>query len=198
MRRINDLLPLKLIRPRQFPLMMAALVLSAAPAVLGGWEQAIAQALPALATASRSAWPVALPATATVRLKQGASLSGRLVKLTASTITLALGQQSQTLELAKVSSIEFTKPNDLWVTLPNGRRQLRPIRGLSLPIDALPSSAIQVERGSDTALVDLTAVLSEAQFAKLTRNPDLVYVLNWLEVSADGSIRLRVRPYGVQ
>jgi hypothetical protein len=84
------------------------------------------------------------------------------------------------------------------VTLPRGRRQLRPIRGLSLPIDALPSSAVQVDGRSDTAMVDLTVVFTDEQFAKLIRNPDVFYVLNRLEVGPEGTIDLRVRPYGLQ
>jgi hypothetical protein len=172
-------------------------VFNVTPGALELWPQARAHARPA-ATASRSAWPVGLPATATVRLMQGGSLSGKLVALTATTLTLAVGQQSQTVPRKLVSSVGFTQPNDLWVTLPRGRRQLRPIRGLSLPIDALPSSAIQVDGRSDIAMVDLTTVLTDEQFAKLTRNPEVIYVLNRLEVGPDGTIGLRVRPYGLQ
>ncbi len=173
------------------------MVFNVTPGALELWPQARAHARPA-ATASRSAWPVGLPATATVRLMQGGSLSGKLVALTATTLTLAVGQQSQTVPRKLVSSVGFTQPNDLWVTLPRGRRQLRPIRGLSLPIDALPSSAIQVDGRSDIAMVDLTTVLTDEQFAKLTRNPEVIYVLNRLEVGPDGTIGLRVRPYGLQ
>jgi hypothetical protein len=142
---------------------------------------------------------VVLPATATLRLKQGGSLSGRLVKLTASVVTLAVGHQNQTVALTKVSTIEFAQPNNLWVTLRNGRRQqARPIRGLSLAFDELPSSAIQVDGVRDTLIVDLTSALTDEQFAKLSRNPDVGYVLNRLDVRADGSLGLRVRPYGMQ
>jgi len=142
---------------------------------------------------------VAVPATATVRLKTGGSLSGRLVRFSASTLSLAAGQQSQTVAMAKVASIEFAQPNDLWVTLPNGlRQQLRPVRGLSLPIDGLPGSALQLNAATSMAVVDLTPALTEAQFAKLSRNPDVVFVLIRLVAAADGGIGLRVRPYGVQ
>jgi hypothetical protein len=41
-------------------------------------------------------------------------------------------------------------------------------------------------------------VFTEEQFAKLSRNPDVVYVLNLLEVEPDGLLALRVRPYGLQ
>jgi hypothetical protein len=199
MSSINAPFPLKL-PPLHLLLLalVATLVLPVAPTAVVLLPQAAVQARPAVA-ASRSAWPVALPGTATVRLKQGGSLSGRLVKLTPAALTLAVGQQSQTVALASVSAIEFAQPNDLWVSLPNGRRQqVRPIRGLSVPIDALPSSAIQVDGERDTAVVDLTAVLTDEQFDRLNRNPDVVYVLSRLKVRDEGRLELRVRSYGVR
>jgi hypothetical protein len=186
---LHLLLSLALIAPIAVPLAAESLGLS---------QALVAQARPA-ATSGRSAWPVALPAAATVRLKRGGSLSGRLVNLTVSSVTLAAGQQSQKVAMAQVSTIEFIQPQELWVTLPNGRQQqARPIRGLSLPIDPLPSSAIQVDGARDAAIVNLTTVFTEEQFAKLSRNPDVVYVLNLLEVEPDGLLALRVRPYGLQ
>lgn len=170
-----------------------------APPAAVGWEPLGALQARPVAAASRAAWPVAVPATATVRLKTGGSLSGRLVRFSASTLSLAAGQQSQTVAMAKVASIEFAQPNDLWVTLPNGlRQQLRPVRGLSLPIDGLPGSALQLNAATSMAVVDLTPALTEAQFAKLSRNPDVVFVLIRLVAAADGGIGLRLRPYGVQ
>jgi hypothetical protein len=74
----------------------------------------------------RSAWPLALPPTATVRLKQGGSLSGRLVGFSASKLILSAASQSQAVPLAQVSRVEFAQPQDLWVTLPNGGRQRTP------------------------------------------------------------------------
>jgi hypothetical protein len=191
-----QLFRVKVAHPLYLNLMVASLILQAPEAALLGLPEAVAQARQT--AASRSAWPVGLPATATVRLRQGGSLRGRLVALTATTLTLAVGQQSQTVPRNLVSSVEFAQPNDLWVTLPRGRRQLRPIRGLSLPIDALPSSAVQVDGRSDTAMVDLTVVFTDEQFAKLIRNPDVFYVLDRLELGPEGTIDLRVRPYGLQ
>ena len=198
MRHINVYLQLTLACPLYLSLLVVSLILPAPVGLLLTWSQAAAQARPA-AAASRSAWPVALPATATVRLKQGGSLSGQLVALTPSALTLAVGPQRQTVAMAKVSTIDFQQTNDLWVTLPNGgRQQVRPIRGLSLPLDALPGFALRVDAASATAVVDLTSVLTAEQFAKLTNNLEVVYVLKRLQVAADGSLGLLVRPYGVQ
>lgn len=198
MRHINGFLHLTVARPLYMALMVLTLTIPAPVVSLLTWSQAAAQARPA-AAGSRSAWPVALPATAIVRLKQGGSLSGQLVALTPTAVTLAVGPQRQTVAMAKVSTIDFQQSNDLWVTLPNGIRQrVRPIRGLSLPLDALPSSALRVDAVSAVAIVDLTPVLSAEQFAKLTHNPDVVHVLQRLQVSADGNLALLVRPFGVQ
>ncbi|MFM7287468.1 MAG: hypothetical protein ACKO02_11750 [Cyanobium sp.] len=183
--------------PLLLPLMLVALWLPVGSAAVAIWRPAAVHARPAAVAASRQAWTVALPAMATVRLRRGGSLSGRLLKLTATAITLAMDSQIRTLALADVSGIDFAQPNDLWVTLPQGRRQLRPIRGLSLPLDPLPSASIQLDRGGENAVVDLTPVLSEAQFAKLTRNPEVVHVLKRLEITPEGSIGLWVRPYGM-
>lgn len=147
----------------------------------------------------RSAWLVALPPTATVRLKQGGSFSGRLVGFSASKLILSAASQRQAVALAQVSTVEFAQPQDLWVTLPSGgRQQVRPIRGLSLPIPGVPRYAVKVNGATDTASVDLTTVLSEEQFAKLTRNPSVVFVLKQIEVAADDHLVLRARPYGVE
>lgn len=198
MPHINGCLHLFVAHPLYVALMLVTLILPAPVVSLLTCSQAAAQARPA-ATASRSAWRVALPATATVRLKQGGSLSGQLVALTPSALTLAVGPQRQTVAMAKVSTIDFQQGNDLWVTLPNGiRQQVRPIRGLSLPLDALPGSALQVDAASAVAIVDLTPVLTSQQFAKLTHNPAVVHVLQRLQVTADGRLGLLVRPYVAQ
>jgi hypothetical protein len=186
--KLTLLVTLALAAPLVLPLPRAGVTAALAPA----------QARPAAAP-SRSAWPVALPATATVRLKQGGSLSGQLVALTPYALTLAVGPQRQTVAMAKVSTIDFQQGNDLWVTLPNGiRQQVRPIRGLSLPLDALPGSALRVDAASGIAIVDLTPVLTAEQFAKLTDNPSVVHVLQRLQVTGDGRIGLLVRSYGAQ
>jgi hypothetical protein len=198
MRDIVGYLHLTVARPLYLTLMVVTLIFPGPVVLLVAWSQAAAQARPA-AAASRSAWPVALPATAIVRLKQGGSLSGQLVALTPTALTLAVGPQRQTVAMAEVSTIDFQQSNDLWVTLPNGiRQQVRPIRGLSLPLDALPGSALRVDAASAIAIVDLTPVLTAEQFAKLTHNPDVVHVLQRLQVTADGRLGVLVRPYEVQ
>lgn len=161
---------------------------------------ALAQAQPApFAAARHSAWPVLLPPQAIVTLRSGALLSGRLIELTPKALTLATGTSRRTLPLVELQAVEFPAQQELWLPeADGGRKRLRPIRGLSLPIDELPSSAMSVDGNADTAIVDLTPVLTEGQFAKLTRNPNVVYVLNRLELAADGTLGLQVRPYGVQ
>jgi len=159
---------------------------------------AIAQ-LPRGHAIRRSAWPVALPPTATVRLKQGGSLSGRLVGFSGSQLILSAASQSEAVPLGQVSMVEFAQLQDLWVNLPNGgRQQVRPIRGMSLPIPGVPRSAVKVNGATDTAIVDLTTVLSEEQFAKLTRHPSVVFVLKQIELTADDHLLLRARTYGVE
>jgi hypothetical protein len=142
---------------------------------------------------------VALPSRATVRLRKGGSQTGRLVRFTPATLTLSAGSQNQTVAIGQVSSIVFTKPEDLWITFPNGSHQrLRPIRGLSLPVTAVPSSAVNLQQPGDIAYVNLSMVLSAAEFAKLTRDPRVLHVLQQVEVSPEAKLALRVRPYRVE
>jgi hypothetical protein len=159
---------------------------------------ALAQRPPAWAP-RRSAWPVALPPTATVRLKQGGSLSGRLVRFTPTAITLAAASQSQAVALGQVGRIDFVEPRDLWVSLPDGRRQIaRPLRGMTVPLTGMSSAAVRVIGARDTAIVDLSGVLSEAQFARLSANPKVVPVLTRMEVVKGDRLALWVRSYGVE
>jgi hypothetical protein len=144
-------------------------------------------------------WTVALPAQATVRLRQGGSLTGRLVRLSPTAITLTAGRQSQTVALSSVADISFSRPDDLWITLPSGSRQrLRPIRGWSVPIPAVPAEALQLHHSAETASVDLASALTATQFAKLSHNPRIMHVLQSIEVSPNGAMALRARPYGLE
>ncbi len=159
---------------------------------------ALAQRPPAWAP-RRSAWPVALPPTATVRLKQGGSLSGRLVRFSPAALTLAAASQSESVPLGQVTRVDFVEPQDLWVSLPDGRRRIaRPLRGMTVPLPGMFSSAVKVIGARDTALVDLSGVLSEAQFARLTANPKVVPVLTRMEVVKGDRLALWVRSYGVE
>jgi hypothetical protein len=62
----------------------------------------------------------------------------------------------------------------------------------------VPSSAVKINGPNNTATVDLTPALSEPQFAKLNKDPGVVFVLSRIEVSADGILNLRVRPYRME
>ncbi len=122
-----------------------------------------------------------------------------MVHLTRADLTLSAGSQSQTVAMANVAAIVFTKQEDLWVTLPNGgRRRLRAMRGLSVLISAVPWSAIRLQPFNDIASVDLSSVLNGTQFAKLTNNPKGIYVLQAIEVSAEETLTLRARAHGLE
>jgi hypothetical protein len=101
--------------------------------------------------------------------------------------------------LGQVGRIDFVEPRDLWVSLPDGRRQVaRPLRGMTVPLAGMSSAAVRVIGTRDTAIVDLSGVLSEAQFARLTVNPKVVPVLIRMEVVKGDRLALWVRSYGVE
>ncbi len=148
---------------------------------------------------SRFIWTVALPAQATIRLRQGGSLSGRVVRITSAALTLTAGSQSQTVAMANVATIAFSMPEDLWIMLPNGGRQrLRPLRGLSVPISSVPSAAMRFQPFGDSVTVDLSSVLNASQFAKLNNNPRVRHVLQEIKPSPEGSLTLRVRLFALE
>lgn len=160
------------------------------------WPQA---ALAQARLAHQFLWTVALPAQATIRLRQGGSLTGRLVRLSPAALTLAVGRQSQTVSLSNVADIVFSRPGDLWITLPSGARQrLRQIRGWTVPLPGVPAQALQVHHSAETAGVDLTSPLTAAQFTRLSQNPRIMHVLQSIEVSPDGAMALRARPYRLE
>jgi hypothetical protein len=62
----------------------------------------------------------------------------------------------------------------------------------------MSSAAVKVIGARDTAIVDLSGVLSEAQFDRLSANPKVVPVLTRMEVVKGDRLALWVRSYGVE
>ena len=185
--------------PLALPLLLPLLAASAPPPRTAERPAALLLAQARSIAASRLAWTVALPAKATIRLRQGGSLTGRLARLSPKALTVSAGHQSQTVALANVATVVFALQEELWITLPEGGRQrLRPIRGLTLPISPVPAAALRLQPSGDTASVDLSTVLNTAQFAKLTKTPQTLHVLRQIDVDPKGMLTLRARAYGLE
>ena len=119
------------------------------------------------ANTNRSAWQVALPQQATVWRKKGSSLTGKLVNFDPKTLTVEAGGDSESVPLTEVKSLEFTLQEEIWVSLPNGSRgKVRPIRGLSIPIEEIPASSFKISNTNDTVILNLAQVLNDKEFGR--------------------------------
>jgi hypothetical protein len=152
------------------------------------------------ANTNRSAWQVTLPPQATVWRKKGSSLTGQLVKFDPKTLTVAAGVDSESIPLTEVKSIEFTLPNEMWVTLPNGIRGkvMREIRSLTIPIEEIPTSSFKIGSINDSVILNLAQVMNDKEFGKLTSNPDKVYVLKTIKITAPNKMTIYLHAYGFQ
>ncbi|NET53179.1 MAG: hypothetical protein F6K09_32285 [Merismopedia sp. SIO2A8] len=63
---------------------------------------------------------VALPQLATVRPKQGDSMTGKLTKLNQQELTISNDNSSKSLPISQINNIAFK--GDVWITKANGRR----------------------------------------------------------------------------
>lgn len=151
------------------------------------------------ANTNRSAWQVTLPPQATVWRKKGSSLTGQLVKFDPKTLTVEAGGDSENVPLTEVKSVEFTLQDEIWVNLPNGSRgKVRPIRGLSIPIEEIPASSFKISNTNDTVILNLAQVLNDKEFGKLTSDQDKVYVLKTIEITSPNKMTIYLRAYGSQ
>lgn len=151
------------------------------------------------ANTNPSAWQVALPPQATIWRKKGSSLTGKLVKFDPTTLTVAAGGYSESVPLTEVKSVEFTLQEEIWVSLPNeARGKVRPIRGLSIPIEEIPASSFKIGSTNDSVILNLAQVLNDKEFGKLTSDPDKVYVLKTIEMTAPNKMTIYLRAYGSQ
>jgi hypothetical protein len=137
--------------------------------------------------------PVALPDSAIVWLTNGNSHSGELMEFNAN--TLRLSSMSNPIPLAQVTTIEFG--DDVWIPSPGGELRLRRIRGLSQSIDGLPASALTWNGPPTMAELNLQAGMTQGEFNKLTRDPDLTYALTRVQFGgADGAtMNVRIKSF---
>jgi len=146
------------------------------------------------ANTNRSAWQVALPQQATVWRKKASSLTGKLVKFDPKSLTVAAGGDSENIPLTEVKSVQFTLQEEIWVTLPDGRRTAaRRIRTSPPPIEGVPASAFKIGSTNDLVVLNLAQVLNDKEFGKLTSDPNKIYVLKTIEMTAPNRMTIYLR-----
>jgi small nuclear ribonucleoprotein (snRNP)-like protein len=112
---------------------------------------------------------VALPESATVTLVAGESYTGELTAFDSTELTISVDSFSETFSLAQISNVEFQ--GEVWFTNSEGRRRRASIRGIVIPIEDVPVSALELSPSPDLATLDLENVLSDSEFIRLADEP---------------------------
>lgn len=139
---------------------------------------------------------VALPESAKVTTAAGDSYTGKLTSLSPDNLVLSASGQSLTIPRSQISIIELH--GAVWIPNPSGDIEPYIIRGLSIPIDNVPTTALTWNGSSYLATLNLQEVLTDGEFAKLTENHELVYALIRMVPNASDldSMNLRIRSLG--
>lgn len=81
----------------------------------------------------------------------------------------------------------------VWIPTSDGALRLRRIRGISQSVPGLPTTALDWDGSSNLADLDLREGMTQGQFNKLTRNPDLVYALTRVQFEGTDRTTMTVR-----
>ena len=85
------------------------------------------------------------------------------------------------------------------MTLPDGRRAAARRIRIQIPsIEGVPASALKIDSTKDSVILNLDRVLNDKQFGKLTSDPDKIYVLRTIEMTAPNKMTIYLRAYGSQ
>ena len=134
---------------------------------------------------------VALPDSATVWLAQGGSRNGELTEFNTNSLTLVTGGNQETFDLTEVTSVEFGSA--VWIPTPDGELRLRRIRGISQSVEGLPTAALDWDGPPNLADLDLQEGMTQGEFNKLTRDPDLVFALTRVQFEGTDRTTMNVR-----
>ena len=133
---------------------------------------------------------VAVPSSAIVRLKQGGSYTGELTAFNSRDLVISANGFSETVTLSQIKQVEFQ--GDVWITTTNGTRKRVPIRGLTIPLEAVPVSALNLGNPPSTAVLNLETVLSREEFEKLSGQTDRIHVLKKILFESSEKMTIRI------
>ena len=133
---------------------------------------------------------VAVPSSAIVRLKQGGSYTGELIAFNSGNLQLAANGSSETVPLSQIKQVEFQ--DDVWIVTPAGTRKPVPIRGITIPIEAVPITAFNLENPPHTALLKLETVLSQSEFERLSSKADRIHVLKKIQFESSEKMTIMI------
>lgn len=133
---------------------------------------------------------VTVPELGTIFLKNGNSYTGKLTAFNAQSLTLSVGDYSQSFPLKDVQKIDFSL-DDVWIEIERGRRQRLPIRGIPIGIDNIPLSGFTLNKSKITGQINL-AHLPPDQFEKLTKDPKKIKVIKTIIVEKNQTLTIKI------
>lgn len=119
---------------------------------------------------------VVVPSSTIVRLKQGGSYTGMLTAFNSQNLVITANGFSETVPLSQIQELEFQ--GDVWIPIPEGNRRRVPIRGITIPLEAVPVNAFNLGNPHQRATVNLEKVLSQEEFERLSGLTEKIYVVN--------------------
>lgn len=134
---------------------------------------------------------IALPESATIRLIEGGSYTGKLTSFSSANIILSASGQSRTIPRSHISQIELR--GTVWIPNPDGNIEAYAIRGISQPLENVPVDALTWDGVSSLAILNLQGVMTQGEFNRLNRNPELVYALVRMQFDSSDLDKMNVR-----
>ncbi len=152
----------------------------------GSWE--IAQS--SGTTNKEQLLEVAVPSSAIVRLKQEGSYTGELIAFNSTNLMIKANGFSETVPLSQIKEVEFQ--GNIWIETPAGTRKRVPIRGLTIPLEAVPVTAFNLGNPPNTAMLNLERVLSQEEFERLSNQTNRVHVVKKILFESSETMTIRI------
>ena len=133
---------------------------------------------------------VAVPSSAIVRLKQGGSYTGGLTAFNSRNLVIAANGSSETVPLSQIKQVEFQ--GDVWIVTPEGTRKRVPIRGITIPLEAVPVTAFNLGNPPHTAMLNLETVLNQEEFERLSGQTDRIHVVKKILFESPETMTIRI------
>lgn len=133
---------------------------------------------------------VAVPPSAIIRLKQEGSYTGELIAFNSTNLVITANGFSETVPLSQIKQVEFQ--GEIWIDSPTGSRKRLPIRGLSIPFEAVPVTAFNLGNPPNTAILDLETVLSEPEFERISSQTKRIHVVKKILFESSETMTIKI------
>lgn len=80
---------------------------------------------------------------------------------------------------------------DVWIVTPEGTRKRVPIRGITIPLAAIPVTAFKLENPPQTAMLNLET-LNKEEFERLSSQTDRIHVVKKILFESPQTMTIRI------